>query len=61
MVLIACLVATTTAHEWERNLARLSVTAVIFLFFPVPLSAIKSHDSLPQRLCAAQLYNVDEH
>lgn len=61
MVLIVCLVEATTAHEGERNLARLSVTAVISLFFPVPLSAVKSHDSLPLGLRAAPLYNVDEH
>lgn len=61
MVLIACLVAATTARGGEMNLVRLPVTAVIVLFFPVPLSAIKSHDSLPKGLCAAQLYNVDEH
>lgn len=32
-----------------------TVTAVILLFFPVPLSAIKSHDSLWGGLRGAQL------
>lgn len=61
MALIAGLVPATTAHGGERNLARLSVTAMISLFFPVPLSAKKSRGSLPPGLRAAPPYNVDEH
>lgn len=61
MALIACLVTATTAHGGERNLARLSVTAMISLFSPVPLSEIKSHGSLPPGLHAAPRFNVDEH
>lgn len=43
------------------NLVTLSVTATIRLFFPVPLSVLKSHSSLLGGLRRAQLENVDEH
>ena len=55
MILIACLVEATTAHGGEMNLVTLSVTVAILLFFPVPLSAIKSHNSLLGGLRGAQL------
>lgn len=55
MILIACLVEATAVHGGEMNPATLSVTAVISLFFPVPLAAIKSHDSLLGGLRGAQL------
>lgn len=55
MILIACLVEATTVHCGEMNPVTLSVTAVILSFFPVPLSAIKSHDGLLGGLWGAQL------
>lgn len=48
-------VEAATVHGGEMSLVMLSVTAVILLFFPVPLSAIKSHDSLWGGLRGAQL------
>ena len=55
MNLIACLVEATPAHAGEMNLVTLPVTAAIWLFFPIPLSAVKSHDSLLGGLRGAQL------